>query len=159
MTSFHVLLFLNISLASPTSRHGGQGQRKTMFRDKKEIPYKILKNEQLFLWGAEGSPWTGTRLTTLHQLSPVPRMTGPKETVFPQPHWDDGGCWEGAPAWASGSYINLAPATPAEHKGRGLCVIANLHFNSQIQIQPKVVIKGKMKMRIKANPHSQKRRD
>lgn len=68
------------------------------------------------------------------------------------------GNWKGpgrVPRWPGTHDTSINPAPTAEKnvKRRGFQVMANLHFNSKIQIKPKVVIKDKMKMRIKVIPH------
>jgi hypothetical protein len=48
--------------------------------------------------------------------------------------------------------MNPTPTVLQSISRRGLWVMGDLHFNLQIQIKPKVVIKEKMKMRIKMIP-------
>lgn len=97
-------------------------------------------------------------LKILYDLSQVFK-TWKSRFNFPQPSEDLGGlrgvAWPGTQSFST----NQLPQPQQNSRRTGLWVIANLHFNSQIQIKPKVVIKEKMKMRIKVIPHSWKRRD
>lgn len=131
-----------------------QRTKKSSVQRKKEAPHKILKKKQLFYIWLKVYQRQAQYWALCATFSSVQDLCDQSD-LLPQP-----GAWEGALARdIQRQYSSRSSPLQQSVSGRGLWVTANLHFNSQIQIKAKVVIKEKMKMRIKVIPHSRKRRD
>lgn len=131
-----------------------QRTKKSSVQRRREAPCKMLDKKQLFcnwltVYQRQAQCWA------VHATFSSVQDLCNQSKLLPQP-----GAWEGALARdIQCPYSSRSSPLQQSVRGRGWWVTANLHFNSQIQIKPKIVIKEKMKMRIKVIPHSRKRRD